>query len=41
VRSSTEVRVYEPDADLAEWEGLYDRFLEAAGLARIRQEVTS
>ncbi len=39
VRSSTEVRVYEPDPDLAQWEALYDRFVQALGEVQVRQEV--
>ena len=41
VRSSTEVLVYEPDPDLARWEGLYDRFVQVVGQVRVRQQVAS
>ncbi len=41
VRSCTEVLVYEPDADLARWEGLYDRFVQVVGQVRVRQQVAS
>ncbi len=34
VRSSTEIRVFEPDPDASRWDALYDRFLE---IARVRQ----
>ena len=39
VRDSTEVRAYEPDADDAPWEALYDRFLHVVRPGLVEQEV--
>jgi rhamnulokinase len=39
VRDSTELRAYEPDANVAAWEGLYERFLGVVQSDRVAQAV--
>jgi rhamnulokinase len=41
VRRSTEVRVHEPDTEGAQWEAIYDRFLQVVDHGLVRQRVAS